>query len=228
MKCFTKTLLVGAAVFLTAHGAHAMATLRISANAGVNWLKIRDVDGDGNVAFSGTIGQSWSIAIAASSAPATGPATDPVMRLSASSLVTTAPGTLLVEFSDVFFGPIPSGNLFNTSLSSDNVGLGKTTVWSFMGAANTLFDETQTLLGFEVEKGPAQFAIVSSDPITGNAQFSLTMRVAIRHSGADSTTFDAVLSDPPPSVPEGGSTLVLLGLVVVGLASVGFKRSRTV
>jgi hypothetical protein len=44
------------------------------------------------------------------------------------------------------------------------------------------------------------------------------MRISIRHSGAGVSSFGAHLVDPPPGVPEGGSTVAFLGFALLALA----------
>lgn len=207
--------------------------MRISANNGVNWAKIRDSNNDGVVSFSGSIGGNWTVSVAAGTTkPAVGSPGDPIMDLSSLSVSSATAGTLLIEFSETFYGPLPTGNSFTTALESDNIGTGRTTVWSYLGLSNTLFDKGN-LLGSIVQTGVALESTVNSGGLPGYAQYSLTMRIAVRHSGAGSSSFSAGLVDPPTgggvAVPDGGSTVTLLGFALLALGGLatcarGLKR----
>ena len=58
VKIFTRTTLVAVALsFLSAAPSlYAIATLRVSADLGATWVTVRDIDGDGLVSFSGSVG----------------------------------------------------------------------------------------------------------------------------------------------------------------------------
>src|SRR5688572_14092553 len=231
MRLFSRIALAVAVVvgFLsTTEPAHAVATLRVSGNGGVNWIKLRDTDGNGEVSYDGSVNGGWTLSLAAGTTkPAIGSATDPIMNLSAANISSTGAGTLLIEYSETFYGPLPDGNSFITSLNSENVGTGRTTVWSYLSTANTLFDKAE-LLGAIVQTGPNGNSSVQTGGMFGYSEFSLTMRISIRHTGAGDSSFTARLVDPPPSVPDGGSTVVLLGfaLLAVGGSLAWINRSQ--
>ena len=173
------------------------------------------------VSYDGSVNGGWTLSLAAGTTkPAIGSATDPIMNLSAANVSSTGSGTLLIEYSETFYGPLPDGNSFITSLQSENVGTGRTTVWSYLSTANALFDKAE-LLGAIVQTGPGGDSSVNTDGMFGYGEFSLTMRLSIRHTGAGDSSFAASLVDPPPAgpvgVPDGGSTVVLLGLGLLAL-----------
>jgi hypothetical protein len=77
----------------------------------------------------------------------------------------------------------------------------------------------QTLFGGFDETVNSSYAPLPSEP------FSLMVEATIRLRGAGgTTTFSQSLVDPLPQVPDGGSTLALLGAALVGFG--WFSRSR--
>ncbi len=218
------------AVFLsllfTAASLHAIPTLRISADLGATWVTVRDSDGDGNATFSGAVGAEgnmWSVSVAAAETkPAVGSAQDPVMNLSSLGVSSAAAGTLLIEFSDKSFtGPL-LGNAFTTSLSSENSAGGNTSIRTYWDSANILFSRPSVnRLGSITQTGLDDSSVVSSGALPGDGLYSLTMRITIFHDAAGSSSFSSHLVDPyvvnNAEVPEGGTTLVLLGLALFAL-----------
>jgi hypothetical protein len=65
----------------------------------------------------------------------------------------------------------------------------------------------------------AAFSNVASGAISLNAPYSIYEIATITHKGAGTTSFDAYLS-----VPDGGTTTLLLGLGLVGLRLTGRRR----
>jgi hypothetical protein len=122
---------------------------------------------------------------------------------------------LLIEFSQTFYGPIPAGNFFTTTLESSNNGEGSTTIWSYLSQRNgggNLFDKNVLLGSVSQTSLTGQSEAASSGALSlGSASFSLTMRMLVHHSSAGTSSFFARLVDPP-AVPEGSSTVLLLAL----------------
>ena len=231
MKNSTKTTLVAVALgFLSAAtSVHAIGTLRISADLGATWVTVRDIDGDGNVSFSGsvgTVGNMWSVSVAAGETrPAIGSAQDPILNLSTLGVSSVAAGTLLIEFSDKSFTAPLTGDYFTTSLSSQNALGGSTTVQTYWDLDNTMFART-TRLGRITQTGlDDQSSIASTSALPEAGLYSLTTRVSIFHAADGSSSFDSGLVDPP-GLPEGGSTVALLGLALLGLGAFGVWRNR--
>jgi hypothetical protein len=65
----------------------------------------------------------------------------------------------------------------------------------------------------------AVFSDVASGAISLNAPCSIYEVATIAHNGAGTTSFDAYVS-----VPDGGTTALLLGLGLVGLRLTGRRR----
>ena len=250
----TKRTVVLAAIvgFLsTTASAHALSTLRISLNGGASWFTRTDGNNDGAIVFNGSlgpVGNRWTFQnLTASTMPLNGPsldpllngsATDPMMNLSLGSVSSDGAGVLLIEFSQTLYGPIQSGNTFTTTLGSDNVGDGSTTAWAYLSlrnSGNNLFDK-QTLLGDVSQTGADADGSASSGSmfLGETARFSMTTRIMVYHDGAGISSFSERIIDPPPTggvigTPDGGSSIVLLGLALLGLAGAGtwLKRRET-
>ena len=248
-RVFTKlsVLLLTVVGFLsTTASVQALATLRISLNGGASWFVRTDGNDDGSIVFNGALGPAgnrWSLSGLTASTmrsdgtslnPAlNGVATDPMMNLSLGSVSSDNAGVLLIEFSQTYYGPIQSGNTFTTALSSQNVGDGSTTAWSYLSlrnSGNNLFDK-QTLLGDISLTGQGASSSVSSGQmfLGDNAHFSMTTRIMVYHDAAGISSFSERIVDPPFATPEGGSTVILLGFALLGMAVVGtwLKRRET-
>ena len=235
MKSFAK-LLTGAAGILalvaSTPSAQALTTLRISANGGASWATIRDsaINPDGSVSFDGSIGASgWSISALGDSA--LGTAAEPFLSLAGATVTSTKAGTLLIEFTQSGYGPFPSGNSFTTTLNSHNEGSGRTTIWTYAGLDDLNFERT-VLLGSAFQNTASDDAdtVISTPGLSGYVypdQYSLTIRMSVYHSAAGSSTFDVTLLDPP-TVPDGGSTVSLLGaaILMLGGLTVLLRRFR--
>ena len=230
VKCQLKTTFGAVVLSLLASAAsvHAIATLRISADLGATWVTARDIDGDGSVNFSGsvgTVGNMWSVSVAAGETkPAVGSAADPVMNVSGVNIQSSQAGTLLVEFSDKSFSAPLIGNAFTTSLNSQNQGAGNTTVRSYWDSVNTMFART-TRLGTVTQTGVGSSSVVSDGvALPTSGLYSLTVRLTIFHDAGGVSSFGSSLVDPNvvTQVPDGGSTVILLGFAFVALAA--FRR----
>jgi hypothetical protein len=212
---------------------HAITTIRVSANAGASWTTLRDsaANPDGVVNFDGAIGASgWSVVASGNSA--LGSLTEPGLNVSSPfspnnlSVNSSGAGTLLIEFSQTGYGAFPVDNTWTTSLLSHNLGDGVTTLFAYAGLGNTLFQKS-TLLGAVSQDGltdDASSAVtrVGIPDYQAGQLYSLTVRVSIYHSGAGSSTFDALLHDDPQAVPDGGITVALLGFAFLLLAGVAW------
>jgi hypothetical protein len=134
---------------------------------------------------------------------------------------------LIVEFSDIGFGPIPSG-AYKTTLTANDTGIPVTT-YTVIGA-NSLFAGANIVAG-----APAGPTVVSTiGPITtglittaGTAPgqsnpYSITM-VQVFNLNRDGGT---ISTDAKLSVPDGGNTLMLLGSALSVLGFGVFRSSR--
>lgn len=158
----------------------------------------------GALAYTGQLGVFTFTLSTGITKPFAGTAAAPLFSLSENASASSA-GTLLVSFSDTSFGP--SSGVFNTTL-----GGGATA-----GSVNALFykDTTNTLFGTSslmstLSGSGTQFAVVGTGGNAPASAYSLTESVTITALGAGLTTFTATTS-----VPDGGSTIALLGLTLI-------------
>lgn len=177
--------------------------------------------GPGVVVFMGSLG-IWTFQLTSGvSTPVVGSQTEPIMELHDVSLSSKgSAGTLEIWFSETGFGP--SGLVAESSIGG--VADGKIKYETFKGT--TLFDDSVALSSMTASAGPfGGLGYAGVGDATG--PFSLTQKVTITHKGgsdAKLTSFDARLAvSPGASVPEGGMTLSLLGLALMGLA--GFRHA---
>lgn len=175
-------------------------------------------DQPGVVSFMGVLG-SWTFNMTSGiTKPALGSSTAPVMELHDISLSSsTTGGTLTIWFSEVGFGP--TAPVAETVIGG--VAEGKIKFETFKGVA--LFEESQALSSSTFNSGyfggTESVALGNSD-----GPYSLTQKVTITHkAGAKVSSFHAIISASPAAVPDGGATLSLLGLGLVGVA---FLRQR--
>jgi len=88
-----------------------------------------------------------------------------------------------------------------------------------VNAANVLF--TGTLITTQGPfTGPA-FSDLASAPVSFGAPYSLSGIAVIRHTSGGTTSFDM-----STSVPDGGTTVLLLGAGLMGLTLVSRSRKR--
>jgi hypothetical protein len=167
---------------------------------------------EGAVTYIGSVGD-WMINVTTGTTqPALGTLTDPEMNFSDISALSTASGTLTLWFSEVGFTTTPG------QLQADFGGTtpGTVTYQVFQGAS--LFDTTS-------QPAPLTALTSTTSPFMGSQSvflpaagpYSLTQQVTIVHSQpGTATSYGANVSYS--SVPDGGATLSLLGLALVGVA----------
>jgi hypothetical protein len=127
---------------------------------------------------------------------------------------TSTGGTLWIEFSETGF----------TGAGSASMSVGGTTdgalaVAGLGGNSNALFDISDRLIRLPstgMVSGQS-FALTGSGAAVGSGPYSLTEYMVISQTGAGLTTGDVKLS-----VPDSGTTLMLLG---AGLSVLGFAGS---
>lgn len=127
----------------------------------------------------------------------------------------TAAGDLYMAFSANGFGPSVGGSL--------NQSVGGTTAGSVEFISTT---GNSTLLNwglpwvYQTFSGGSFSGDGSASPTYTNP-FNITQWAYIHHTGAGTTSFDAVTS-----VPEGGSTALMVGLSLVGLSLAASYRRK--
>jgi hypothetical protein len=148
--------------------------------------------------------------------PALGSAEAPAMFSNVSATSNTGDQMLQVLFSDTDFGPT---NGMGTMLGLvDTTPNGSATYQVWQDAGNTLFNNGG-VLGTGTVAGPGiDLPILDSFLVSGAFPYALTQYFEIHHTGNlfVSTNIEASFQ-VPASVPDGGLTLSLLGLGLVGI-----------
>jgi hypothetical protein len=211
-----KLLVAGIVALATVPFAHAVPSLRIT--DGMNTVTIADSgSGDlnpfeGAVSYIGSLGNFFLNVSTGISKPLLGSAARPFLELNSVD-ISGKPGILTILFSDTSFTPIDGGVLASI------VGDAKGTIEysTYADASNALFGTSLLLTSQTYEDA---FSGVSFGSLAVGPTFSLTQKIVITHPSSllASSFFDAELK----AVPDGGSTVALLGAVLVGLE--GFRR----
>lgn len=180
----------------------------------------------GVVSFIGSLG-AWSFTLTSGTTkPEVGSPTNPILQLSNLSISSAGGGTLTIWFSEVGFGP--TGSTAESWIGGATSG---TVTYETFKGSNTLFQPSTTLASMSFNSGG--FSSASSNVFEGSSgPYSLSQKVTITHgSGLQATALQASLTvtsaASSSSVPDGGMTLSLLGLGLVGIAGVQRKLSRS-
>ena len=206
--------------------AAAVATMRIShSGEPSNWTVIEDegtldeADGIvGSVSFLGTFGNWWLSVTTGITKPAVGTEERPFMDVNFVAASSTPGGTLVIEFSETDFGPMaPNTNYVISIGGTTNGTLNCTTL---VDVNNVLFAGDE--LGNRTF-GPGAFACDVGAPGTYTSPFSLTKRITIDH-GAGGTLVSS--GDTEITVPDGGTTIAMLGLSLLGLGALRKKQNK--
>ncbi|MEO0017782.1 MAG: motif [Verrucomicrobiota bacterium] len=207
--------------------AGATPTMRVSDGSLANTFTVVDntpADGStvaGVVVFSGTFG-NWIITVNTGvTMPAAGSATSPFMDLNFIATSNSNGGTLTIEFSEIGFGPMAAGLNYEILIGGTTQG----TV-----ACTTLADVSDSLfgvpsgasIGSQTFSGGA-FAREIGAPGTNSSPFSLTKRVTITHLRGGIRTSSG---DTQIAVPDGGATVALFGVSLLGLGALRRKFSK--
>jgi hypothetical protein len=220
-----------AAAVLTLPSAYGVATLTIT--DGVVTVTVQDGGfndinlGNGTVSYSGNVGANWEITITSGKskgAVAGGTAAKPSMDLVSLVATSAGPGNLSIWFSDDNFGTLPAGS---TTFASHIGGTTDGTVTlSTYGDANNAINGTTTPLSVVGPFAGPSFSggsSASTAAFAGDSAYSLTMVAAVQHTAEDqSTSFNATLR----CVPDGGSTLLLLGSALGFLGFANWRRQK--
>jgi hypothetical protein len=223
MKISLKHLFLAGTIAGAAQIARAVPTLMIT--DGTNSVTIADgssLDSNsaaGAVSWNGSL-DNWTLNFDTGLGyPAIGSPTSPILDLSFGAYTSTG-GALWVYFSEDGFtaGGSTLANIGGTTQ-------GQVAFGTFGGTSNTLFDHSAsnllTILPFTNGSytGPVFSGTESGGTVGGGAPYSLTEIIAINQVGAGLTTGDASLT-----VPDGGTTALLLGVGLLGLGVVASKR----
>jgi len=172
----------------------------------------------GRIVWVGTIG-NWTLNTdVGTTFPAIGNLTNPQLDLSFNAVSNGSGGTLSIMFSADGFGPSAG-----TAVASIGGTTSGTVVYdTFGGASNTLFDLSPLLAA----QGPFTGAFsgaVSGGSVNNVGPYALTQQIVITHSGSGITTGDGLLT-----VPDSGTSLLLLGAGLTGLGFLARFRTRFV
>lgn len=160
-------------------------------------------DSGGSAYFTSNLG-SWSLAITVGQTIV--PGANPQIDLNVAMAKPTAgAGNLLIYYSDNNFGPSAGSVAISTTGGGINGG-GVTTSVGY-DSANTLFALTSPL--------------VDGSGLTANSPYALTIEDQITPGTPGVNSVNSV--DTSVSVPDGGTTVGLLGLALMGIAGVRRK-----
>lgn len=216
MKTFIKHLMI-AGVIALGSAAYAIPTLTIF--DGTTTLTILDGGpGDsaapaGAVTFVGSIG-NWTITVDTGlTTPALGSATNPELDLSFSATSSVAGGTLSVKFSDNGYSAV--GGV--TSQIGGTVATGAGSSVSSIVAVN----DVALINSGPFSSGAFSNTSFGSTSLSASDVLSLEVDV-VNAAGATRTSS----GDFYVSVPDGGTTAVLLGLGLVGMSVAAVRRKK--
>jgi hypothetical protein len=204
MKNIIKYLTVTAAAAACAATASASPTpsgAALELISGATTIIIQDGSGSDISPLTGSVGwvgsiNGWAVVITSGlTKPIQGSVTGPDMDLSVQASAGGA-GSLTIEFTDTGFGPVTGG--VNHQFSG-NIGSSVVTSAGYYDAGNGQFATTTPLGGSINLAGPFSFTLV------------------------DTFTPGSVSTDDNLTVPDGGTTVMLLGAALSGL---GFLRKK--
>lgn len=147
-----------------------------------------------------------------------GTATEPRMEIDNFDATSTGSGTLRIEFSETGFGPAP-GNSGKMTFEATLLDGATATFDAYSDNGNALVTQTEHF-GQIGLTAPGGGGAVSGNLTGTNAlgnPFSITQVVELNHNSGGTSEFDASIK----VVPDGGTTVSLLGLTLLGL---GFGR----
>lgn len=225
MKTLLKYLAVAAAIAGLTQVANAVPQLRVF--DGTTTITISDNGaGDsqaagGQVVWVGSIG-NWSLNVhTGTTYPAIGSLTNPMLDLSFNATSGGTGGTLVISFSADGFGPTAGSTV--AAIGGTIAAGGSVTYNTYGGNNNTLFS-TSNLLTSQGPFAPGAFSgTVTGGSVNNAGPYSLTQVISITHgAGTFQSTGDALLT-----VPESGTSILLLGAGLTGLGLIARFRRRT-
>lgn len=183
----------------------------------------------GAVTFAGDIGV-WDITVTTGvTKPVVGSASSPRMNLVVFALSNSAlaSNTLTVWFSETGFGPSSLGAV--AELKPNNTS-GTVTYATYQDTGDALFGSAVppaapgTLITTTPALGPGAVSDVRSGALSSGAAFySLTQAITISHGAGNALTTNV---DATLAVPDGGMTIALLGLAMIGLEGLRRRLAR--
>lgn len=163
----------------------------------------------GAITWLGSIGV-WEISVTTgNSYPALGTASSPQMNLSSQD-TSTAAGSLTITFTDTGYTLAPGGVTAVLSVNSSGGSVDFKTMQN-----STVITNSGALTGAPI--GMTDYGALASNV----TPYSLTEQVVITNSGAAFSDIGAKMS-----VPDGGMTVALLGLSLVGIAGAKTLRRK--
>jgi hypothetical protein len=216
MKTYVKPIVLAAAMLsLSAPLANAVATLRLT--SGSTTVTLADgAPGDGVVVFNGFVG-GWSLNITTGlTYPAFGSPDKPYMGLESINVLSSDGNPLTIEFSQEGFTGF--GGMEATIGGTSTLPV---TYSTYYGTA--LFDESNLLTSMSFMPGAFSGTVNGVVPELPGS-YSLTEKVVLNGSRSPQVaSIDALLR----SVPEGGSTVLMLGASLLGLVGFASLRRRS-
>lgn len=225
MKTLPKLLAIAAAIAGLAQTAQALPQLRLF--DGVSTITIDDGGaGDsqasnGQVVWIGSIG-NWSLNVhVGSTYPVIGSLSNPMLDLSYNAVSGNAGGTLWISFAADGFGPSAGSTL--ASIGGTVANGGSVSYNTYGGTDNTNFSVVNSLTSQGAFNTPAFSDSTTGGSINNAGPYALTQVVAITHgAGTFQSTGNALLT-----VPESGTSILLLGAGLTGLGLLAQFRRRT-
>jgi hypothetical protein len=239
MKKTLITMACAGALLASLNSASAVATLKlVDVGTGSTMTVVDGTATDANgtvgtpngiVEWSGAVG-NFSVTINSGST-FLGTATMPKLTIQG-TYGTTVADTLKVYWSDIGFGPLAGGNQFLATAASTGLATGSTiTVLTYGDSGNTLFgndtSHAQSSQGLATT-GSSTIVAPAGGPIAN--PYSLTVEYDI------TTTLQSTTGQPQGvlangtleavTVPDGGSSLILLGSALSSLGLLSLRRKQ--
>jgi hypothetical protein len=233
MKYRKSSIAIASAAILAVGTQFAGAVPTMTISDGTTTITITDgLLGDANAAtgavtFVGAVG-AWTINVdTGTTMPALGTPTFPHMSLNFSTVsnltvadILAGNGTLTVMFSEIGFGPLQPGAHYETNVGGTTEGTVTST--TLLDGGNALWG----LGGTVIESGTHSTASYNQDtnaPGNAGSPFSLTKTITITHAAGNLTSGGKTVT---AAVPDGGTTLALLGGSLLGLGTLRRKFGK--
>jgi hypothetical protein len=195
---------------------HATPTITISDGKKKDTVTVSNASG--LISFNGKVGK---FTLSLSTTAASGLDMMPSLILSSLSYGAKKAGTLTISLSDTSVHP-NDGSILSTINGQTS---GKISYSTFADTGNSLFGKG-TMLSTHGGLTGSAFSAAGSAILSSQTPFSLTEVFVLSQSKGGHTGFTATVVDPPTgpaTVPDTGSTLMLMG---IGLGSIGFLRRK--